>query len=273
MSRSLNSKLIYGVIGAVFLATVVYVLAVLPGRSARPSEAAPSPSPVAHSDGLTDSFSGYLMRAVTLPSQRGKAVPIAFQIFGPDGIPLEKYQTVQTKQLHLYLIRDDLSGYQHLHPELGEAIWKTTADIADGGSYRLFAEFTPEGWDALHPVILGLNFIITGDTQVRPLPAPAASATVDGHVVSRLDGTTHLKVNEGALLRFAVTGGTLEPYLGAAAHLSAFEVRTGALAHLHPGTEEIAFHTQFANRGEYRLFLEFQSGGKVHEAAFTIFVT
>jgi hypothetical protein len=273
MSRSLNSKLAYGALGAVFLATVIYVLTVLPGRSAPPPTA--NPSPVAHSDGLTDSFSGYLMRPVTLPAQRGTAVPIAFQIIGLDGLPLKQYETVQTKQLHLYLIRDDMSGFQHLHPVLAEGIWSTTADITDGGSYRLYAEFTPPGWGAPggHPVILGLNFIITGDTLLRPMPGPAASANADGYLVTRLDGTAHLKVGEGSILRFSVGDAVLEPYLGALAHISAFEVRTQALAHLHPAGSEIAFMSVFVNRGEYRLFVEFQAGGKLHVAAFTVFVT
>lgn len=271
MSRSRNSKWLYGAIGAVFVATVVYLLAVLPGRPAVPQSV--EPSPAVHSDGLTDGFSGYLMRPVTLPAARGEAVPIAFQILGPDGLPLERYETVQTKQLHLYLVRDDMSGYQHLHPELSQAIWRTTAAVLDGGSYRLYAEFTPPGWNTGHPIILGLNFVITGDTKLQPLAGPAASSTVDGLTVNRVDGTANLIVGKGTILRFAAPGAALEPYLGAAAHLSAFEVRTQALTHLHPAAEEMAFHTVFPNRGEYRLFLEFQTDGKPHTAAFTVFVT
>jgi hypothetical protein len=95
--------------------------------------------------------------------------------------------------------------------------------------------------------------------------------------VERVDGTSHLYVNRGTLLRFRVRGptgsATLEPYLGAMAHMSAFEVRTQGLIHLHAASEELAFHAQFPNRGEYRLYIEFQVSGAVHQAAFTVFIT
>ncbi|WP_117208907.1 hypothetical protein [Allorhizocola rhizosphaerae] len=267
-SRANNRlRLAYAALAVAFVATVAYVLTVLPGRSA-PPVAVPSPSPYEHGDGLSDSHDGYLMRPVIMPENRGKGVPLMFQILGSDGAPLVHYETVQTKQLHLYLIRDDISGYRHLHPVLDGETWSTTLDIDDGGSYRVYAEFTPKGG---HATTLGLPFVIAGDTKLVPLPGPAASATAGPHTVTRLDGIAHLRAGQSALLRFGVNA-TLEPYLGSYAHMSAFEVRTGALLHMHPAASELTFHTQFANRGEYRLFLEFQVDGKVHRADFTVFV-
>lgn len=283
ISRLRSSKgLPYLLIGAAFVATVVYVLTVLPtgaGRSAQPPAA--SPPPVPHSDGLSDSFEGYRIEPVSLPETRGKAVPASFRIIGPDGAPLPAYETVQARQLHLYLARQDISGYQHLHPVLQGDLWSVPVDLDDGGSYRLYAEFTPRGWRGAglgHPVILGLAFVIAGDTRLAPLPAPAATSTAGPFTVERVDGTSHLYVNRSALLRFKVPGATLEPYLDAIAHMSAFEVRTQGLIHLHGAAVpsaggELGFHTQFPNRGEYRLFLEFQVAGTVHRAAFTVFVT
>ncbi len=268
-SPSSRSRLAYAVIGVAFLATVAYVLTVLPGRSAPPAAVVPSPTPDFHGDGLSDSHDGYLMRPVLLPEKRGKAMPLMFQILDQTGAPLIRYETVQAKQLHLYLIRDDISGYRHLHPVLDGETWSTTLDVDDGGSYRVYAEFTPKGG---HVTTLGLPFIIAGDTKLVPLPGPAASASAGPHTVTRLDGTTHLRAGQSALLRFKVDA-TLEPYLGSYAHMSAFEVRTAGLVHLHPAANELTFHTLFANRGEYRLFMEFQTGGQVHRADFTIFVT
>lgn len=273
MSRSLVNKILpYAVIGVAFLITAGYLLTVLPGRSA-PAPQASQPA-VPHSDGLSDSHEGYLMRPVELPSARGKAIPVSFRILGPDGATLTEYETVQAKPLHLFVIRDDVSGYQHLHPTFDGDAWSSTLDVDDGGSYRLYAEFTPQrrAWLG-HPVILGLSFIIPGDTKLAPLPGPAAISEAGAYKVERLDGTSHLIAGQGALLRFGVPGAVLEPYLGAIAHMSAFEVRTMALVHLHPAASELTFHTQFPNRGEYRLFLEFQVDGQVHRAAFTVFAT
>jgi len=275
MSRLLsNKRLPYLVLGIAFLVTVAYVLTVLPGRSAPSAQtAAPTPSPAVHSDGLSDSHEGYLIKGVKLPEARGKAIPVAFQVFGPDGKPLTEYETVQAKAMHLFLVRDDISGYQHLHPVFAGDTWSTTVDVLDGGSYRFYAEFTPKGWVAAHPIILGMPFVITGDTRLAPLPAPAATSDTGKYVVRRMDGTDHLIAGRGALLRFEVPGAVLEPYLGSIAHMSAFEVRTQGLVHLHPAAGELVFHTQFPYRGEYRLFLEFQVGGEVQRAAFTVLVT
>lgn len=275
MSRSLRTdRLAYLALGCAFLATVIYVLTVLPGRSA-PPQAMPSPSAdtYLHSDGLSDSFEGYLIRPAQLPEARGVDLPVAFHILGPDGQPLLDYELVQEKMLHLFLIRDDVSGFQHLHPAMEDGLWSAKVDIADGGAYRFYAEFTPKGRGALgHPVVLGMPFVIAGDTKLAPLPPPAATSTAGPYTVKRLDGLAHLLVGRSTLLRFEVDA-ALEPYLGALAHMSAFEVRTQALTHLHPAATELTFHTQFANRGEYRLFMDFQVAGQLHRAAFTVFVT
>ncbi|WP_239086377.1 hypothetical protein [Catellatospora methionotrophica] len=263
--------------------TIGYVLDELPATPSGAAPAAsPSPTPFMHSDGLSDSHDGYLIQPVTLPVKRGKAIPVAFRILGPDGLPLLSYETIQTRQLHLYLVRDDASNYQHLHPALADGTWTTTVDVTDGGAYRFYAEFVPRGKDTLgHPTVLGLPFLITGDTKLAPLPAPAPSATVDGFTLTRLDGVTHLRAARGELLRFKVSSAAgppvLEPHLGAMAHLSAFEVRTLGLTHAHAAADApdatLTFHVEFANRGEQRLYLEFKVAGTIHRTAFTVFVT
>ncbi|WP_239120585.1 hypothetical protein [Catellatospora chokoriensis] len=263
--------------------TVGYVLDELPATPSGAAPAAsPSPTPFMHSDGLSDSHDGYLIQPVTMPAKRGRAIPVAFRVLGPDGLPLRTYETIQTRQLHLYLVRDDASGYQHLHPELTDDTWTTKVDVTDGGAYRFYAEFVPRGKDALgHPTVLGLPFLITGDTKLAPLPAPAPTATADGFTLTRLDGVTHLRAGRGELLRVQVSSPTgppvLEPHLGAMAHLSAFEVRTLGLTHAHAAADApdatLTFHVEFANRGEQRLYLEFKVAGQIHRTAFTVFVT
>jgi hypothetical protein len=286
------------VLAAVFLIAAGYSAALgraarsVPGPTGPPGAAAPaplpSPSPSAHGDGLSDSHDGYRIVPVTLPAARGSAVPVAFRILGPDGAPATGYQPVQDRRLHLYLIRDDLHHYQHLHPELTGGVWRVPVAIPDGGAYRLYAEFAAGGRDVAHPTVLGLPFVIPGDTTFVPVPAPAASTGAGGYTVTRTDGTAHLIAGESTILRLRVTGPpgaavpALEPYLGAYAHMSAFEVLTQGLTHLHPAVPVdggpprdavLTFHAQFANRGEQRLFLQFQVGGEVRQAAFTVFVT
>ena len=251
-----------------------------------PSSAAPPPVAGYHSDGLSDAYDGFRAEPLSLPTRRGPGT-VSLRIVGPRG-PVTDFQRIHTKPVHMYVLRDDLSGYQHLHPEIVDGAWTAPVTIDDGGAYRVYAEFVPFGRPAgADPTVLGVPFVIAGDTTMASVPAPAALAQSGPFTVRRLDGTADLASNKHAVIKFEVTrdGGpvTLEPYLGAYAHLSNFEVRTQGLKHLHPlpanatggppADGVLAFHAAFAERGDKRMFLQFQVGGVVYQAAFTLFTT
>jgi hypothetical protein len=136
--------------------------------------------------------------------------------------------------------------------------------------------------------VLGAPFTVPGDTALVPLPAPAGSVTAGGLTVSRPEGAAPVPVSKVNELRFRITDSAgnpverLDSYLGAYAHLSAFNTLNMGLLHQHPvgqvidgipGGPELAFSAQFASRGEHRLFLEFSVDGQVRRAEFTVFVT
>jgi hypothetical protein len=241
----------------------------------------------AHGDGLSDSHDGYTLRPVAMPTGRGAAMPLAFRVVGPDGRPAAGYAALQDKAMHLYVVREDLQHYQHLHPELAGDTWTATVRVPDGGVYRAYAEFLPqERAGAGHPTVLGTRFIIAGDTRAAPVPPPAARASAGGFTVRRLDGAAPVAADQPAALRFQVLDKSgrpvpdLAPYLGAYAHVSSFDVYTQAITHLHPVASASAagppvdgtltFHARFASRGEQRLFIQFQAGGELRQAAFTV---
>jgi hypothetical protein len=70
----------------------------------------------------------------------------------------------------------------------------------------------------------------------------------------------------------------LQPYLETYAHLTAFREGDQAFAHLHPQTEvkgdrggpDLDFQAMLPESGNWRLFLQFQTGGKLHTAALTL---
>ncbi|HET9142194.1 hypothetical protein [Actinophytocola sp.] len=263
------------------------------GPSAHQTHPAAPPSTVAD-EGLNVAHDGYRLELRTEPAERGPAVPVAFRILDLRGTPQTDYDLGHTKLLHFYVLREDMTQYQHLHPELRGDTWHTTISVPDGGSYRLYAEFLPRGRsNPTHPVVLGAPFIIPGDTALVPLPAPAGSvpavaSTGAGLTVTRPEGATSVAVGKVNELRFRVTDAAgapvdrLESYLGAYAHLSAFNSLSMGLLHQHPldaaysglgGGPELRFAAQFAHRGEHRLFLEFSVDGQVRRADFTVFVT
>ncbi|WP_434444760.1 hypothetical protein [Lentzea sp. E54] len=243
-------------------------------------------TPAAHSDGLSDVESGYRFERVTMPESRGAAVPVAFRILDAAGRPVTRFLDNQTKQMHFFAVREDMNVFEHLHPVLHGDTWHTTLALPDGGAYRMFAEFVPlDTKDPRHPVVLGVPFSVPGDTTVVPVPAPAPSATTaDGYTVTRVDEPAQPKAMNPQVLRLSIRGpdgapvSSLEPHLGANGHMTGFHTMLLSATHLHPlelagiplTNGELSFQAVFADRGEYRLFLEFAHGGKVHRAALTV---
>ncbi|WP_232376584.1 hypothetical protein [Amycolatopsis aidingensis] len=249
---------------------------------------APASATQPHSDGLSDSERGFRLVPETVPTEPGADQRLEFRIIGPGGLPETSFQRNATKLLHFFLVRDDMAAYQHVHPEPVGELWRTTIDIPDGGTYRMYTEFVPEdSANPMHPIVLGHNIIIPGDTSPVTLPPPAATATAGPYTVTRPDGPAQPIAKQVNQLRFAITGpdgapiGDLQTYLGAYAHVSAFHTLSQSVTHMHPVERpgagavpaELTFHAQFAERGEHRLFLEFRAGGRLHTAAFTLFVT
>lgn len=274
-----------------FVAAVVYVNPLAAGREApaRPAARHAAHSGVAHGgDGLSDTHDGYLLSPVALPDRRGARMPLAFRIIGPDGAPTTAYEPVLSEPLHLYVLREDLTFYQHLHPTLAGDTWSAVVDVPDGGVYRLYAEFLPKERAASQPsVVLGAPFVIAGNTRYVPLPAPTPAVRAGGFVVSRPEGAADVAAGRPGVMRFQVLDArgapvtALEPYLGTYAHASVFDAATQRLTHLHPvaaasgapGAPDdgvLTFHTQFPERGSHRLFLQFKAAGTVHQAAFTV---
>lgn len=278
-----------GMVG-LFAAAVVYINPLAPEPTA-PGQRAAAPathSPGGHGgNGLTDKHDGYALSPVTLPDRRGKALPVAFRVLGPDGLATTEYEPVLSEPLHLYVVREDLSFYQHLHPALAGDTWTAAVDVPDGGVYRLYAEFVPRARAGSgHSTVLGAPFVVAGDTSYAPIPPPAPRVKVAGYTVEREEGAADGVAGRPGVVRFRVLGAggapvtALEPYLGAYAHASVFESTTQSLAHLHPtmpasepaapGDGVLTFHTQFPQRGRYRLFLQFKAAGTVHLAPFTV---
>ena len=284
--------LVFLVVG-LFVAAAVYILQRTPDRNARDRQAADlaNHDAAAHGgDGLSDRHDGYLLSPAGLPDRRGAAVPLTFRIIGPGGAPTTSYQPLLGVPLHLYVLREDLGHYQHLHPTLAGDTWTASISVPDGGVYRLYAEFVPiNAAGSQHPTVLSLPFVIAGDTSNLPLPAPASTVDLGGLTVNRLEGTADAAAGRPGVMRFQVLDAnrapvtTLEPYVGTYAHASVFDVATQRLIHLHPVAPAnphgappdgvLTFHTEFPQRGRYRLFLQFKAAGAVHQAAFTVQAT
>ncbi|WP_441251067.1 hypothetical protein [Kitasatospora sp. McL0602] len=234
-------------------------------------------------DGLAAEQGGYRLEPLSGELPAGAAADFRFRIAAPDGKPLTAFETEQTKQLHFYAVRSDLSGFQHLHPTTtGDGTWTAALAALQPGSWRLYTQFTPaSGPGRGTTMVLSRAVTVPGQAAAVPLPAASGSTTADGYTVT-VEGSP--KAGQAGELKvgFAKDGKPvtdLEPYLDTYAHLTAFHAGDQAFAHLHPGTPvngttgggpTLPFHAELSQPGDWRLFLQFRTGGVLHTAALTL---
>jgi hypothetical protein len=203
------------------------------------------------------------------PGQVAESKRLRFRIVGKDDATVRRFDVEHDRRMHLIVVRRDLTGFQHLHPEqTADGGWEVPLRLAAAGTYRVFADFSSGG----EAHTLGTDVQVNGRFVARELPHPTATAQTDSGYEVRLDET-------GGEVRFTVFEDgrqvrDIEPYLGARGHLVALREGDLAFLHVHPESRasegsDIRFAVDYPSRGRYRLFLQFKLDGRVHTAAFT----
>lgn len=217
---------------------------------------------------------------------------------------------VHEKPIHLIVVSDDLSEFNHLHPELQtDGSYRVGFTFPHGGSYRLYFDFTPTG---ASQIVERYSLDVSGTLAQR------VALTEDKSFTKSSDG---LRVNmqpSGSLhagrevqLDFSVTDEAsgkpvtdLQPYLGSLAHFVIITEDTSKYLHVHPmeagampGMNDegmmgkmdeqprigpsnkgatkvtVSAHTTFPDAGMYKLWAQFQRGGRVITVPFVVRVT
>ncbi|WP_354637147.1 hypothetical protein [Kitasatospora camelliae] len=230
-----------------------------------------------------DNRAGYRLTTTAAALPAGQPSDYRFTITGPDGKPVTDFAVEQTKQMHFYAIRADLTGFQHLHPTMAaDGTWTAQLAALTPGAWRTYASFTPNSGDGKGTaLILSRTVNVDGKADPAPLPPASTTAQVDGYTVT-LHGTPMPNMAHPVTVTITKDGKPvtdLQPYLDTYAHLTAFHEGDMAFAHLHPETEaknggqggpDLAFHAEFPRAGNWRLFLQFQTAGQLHTAALTL---
>ncbi|WP_280462068.1 hypothetical protein [Nocardia carnea] len=242
--------------------------------------AAPAPGTPAGPGGLTDTAGGYTLVVADPITESRRDATLRFRIEDSTGRPVQQYTTEHEKDLHLILVRRDMTGYQHLHPTLGaDGTWSAPVNLGRAGDYRVFADFvTADG----QPFTLGTELRVAGRYGPQALPAPATTATTGDYTVE-LNGTLAAGQSTDLTLTVSRDGQPvtdLQPYLGAYGHLVALRAADLGYLHVHPaghpgdGTTPAGPGVRFAvtapGAGDYRLFFEFRHAGTVHRAELTV---
>ncbi len=224
---------------------------------------------------------------------------LSFTIRQPSGAALTSYRRGAGPHtgVHLIVVRRDLGVIIHRHPPIGPNGQVTQAiDFPSPGPYRVLVDAYPAVKGAPRNFQLHENVRVAGAYRAQALPPFSSKVTVDGYHVT-LSAPRRLHTIEPAHLTASVTDPqgrplAFRPWYGALAHAIFF--REGSLDYFHthvcgpstPACTSVLGATRVTGRsskpgelqvgvllpisGTWRLFLQFQAGGRILSAPFTL---
>jgi hypothetical protein len=236
----------------------------------------------------------YSLELSTSPGRIEPHVPFVLRLAVGDpanGSPIEAYEEVHEKRYHLFVISQDLSVFEHLHPTLVDGAWEVTLTLPKAGYYNVLSDFVPKGGS---PQLISRSIVtsdyegdLVSDTSI-PTPDETYSKTVgDIAVELHFEPQPLLAGQFGHLvydLRDANTGNPiadLEPYLGAFGHTLIMSADLLDAVHSHPtitpghegvighGGPQVTFEGYLPRPGVYRAWTQFQRNGRVSTVSFT----
>ena len=258
-----------------------------PGTSPTTSAMSATPGmkePMPSGDGLSSSQSGFTLVPATTTIAADTPDTFTFRITNPQGAPVTHFVPEQTRLMHVYVIRSDLTGFAHLHPMMAaDGTWTVSLPAMLPGDWRAYTQFTvtyPS--DVALPLVLSVALFVPGLATTQPIAAPSNTATVDGYTIT-LSGQPTAGHDSPLTFVFSQDGQPvtdLQPYLDAYAHVTAIEAGTLAFTHIHAqnpvngdhGGPNLAVEADFPASGDWRLFIQFQTAGTLHTAEMTVHV-
>ena len=182
--------------------------------------------------------------------------------------------------MHLVAVSEDLSQFQHLHPEVGpDGTWTVTTTFPETANYVLFDEFVYNGQQVLDR----REFMVGEASPTSASLSPDLSAKTEAGLTASLSAPETINAGEDTSFTLQVTRDgrpvtDLEPYLGAPAHVVIVSSDTRDFAHTHGevnGMEsmdspppsafgpDISVHHTFPRAGLYKIWFQFGYQGSV----------
>ncbi|REK71683.1 hypothetical protein DX130_21560 [Paenibacillus paeoniae] len=209
----------------------------------------------------------------------GETLQLELRIADADGEPVQQFDVNHEKKLHLIVISEDLSYFDHVHPEYtGNGLFRQSLTLPTGGKYKLFADFQPTGYAQTTASTIvhvegehTLEPVIEDQVRVKTTDKAAVELKVSSLAVGGESELTFTFRNpkSGADLS------DLQPYLGAIGHVVIISEDLDHYLHVHPVRElgsgpEARFATRFPAEGMYRIWGQFQRDGEVFTVPFTV---
>ncbi|HAT7769442.1 TPA: hypothetical protein JAZ42_10465 [Legionella pneumophila] len=200
---------------------------------------------------------------------------------------------IHTKKFHLLIIDNHLIDYSHVHPVetatpgIYQFEWQPKFKNA---SYRAWADLLPTHTNTQEYVTVDLTSPQTVKRTKNPVPhRTVLESTVNGYQFKLTFDKMPLLAGKPAMGEINVTDAkghpvhTLEPIMGAYAHIVGFNEDFKTVTHVHPlgkepknsterGGPQLQFHIEPNKAGFIKMFAQVQIDGKVLYAPFAFTV-
>jgi len=237
----------------------------------------------------------YELTLTTIPAavEPGVRFQMIFEARHPDtGQLVTEYEVVHDRRYHLFVVSQDLTSFQHLHPTLRpDGSWALEVTVPQAGYYRVLSDFLPTGGS---PQFLGRSLVTAGfegdlaSQSARIVPDPVLEKAV-GSIVADVElEPAHLVAGEYGHMKFTLADAAsgepirdLEPYLGAFGHTLILSEDLQDYVHSHPtegpdsdvsrglGGPTVTFEGYMPRPGRYRSWTQFQRDGQLTTVPFT----
>jgi hypothetical protein len=257
----------------------------------------------------------YPLEVETVPAlvRPGQRTTLRFKAFHPGtGAAVTKFVPVHEKEYHLFVISQDMTHFEHVHPEMRpDGTWTIDVTLPKPGYYKLLSDFLPAGGApqfAARPLVTaGFGGDLIGDSA-RLVP--------DSSLIKRVEGITATVAYDPPMFVAGVYGHMnfhltdtgsgrpitdLQTYLGAFGHTLIMSEDMTDYVHSHPldilamadddaaeprflippgadleklrGGPDVTFEGLMPKPGRYRAWTQFRRNDRLHTFAFTFEVT
>lgn len=220
------------------------------------------------------------MNLVTNPDriEAGKEAELAFTPKDKsDSTVVVKLQEAHKKKIHVIVVNEELTWFDHIHAEPDKGAYKVTETFPAAGKYLVYADYKSTV-GGLQTDRLEVNVKGNKNTSSHHKHQAKIKSETNGYSLSIPNGK-HLTTGSVSLPIILEKDGKkveradIENYLGAVAHIILIRLDDKDFVHIHPESTEISpihAHADISKPGLYRMWVQFQTNGKVHTADFTL---
>lgn len=228
---------------------------------------------------------------------------MTFTVRNGAGETIKEMEIVHEKLIHLLIVSEDLKEFYHLHPDQqADGSFKTSFSFPNGGNYKIYADLKPKGSEQL--VKSFPQNVVGNERPKEPLKVDEKLEKTIGGLRVVMTPDAALESGKDVMLNFQVFDAAtnsrvtdLEKYLGEYAHFVIISEDLRDFVHAHPmskdnvksgehshGSNEnhdhkmmsessnsiVSAHVNFPNAAKYKIWAQFQRGGKVIDVPFVI---